>query len=189
VCRICAATRADIRLVTGNGQRLSLAAELAADQDILTSAGIDVSLCTPRAALPATADTVLAPVLREAVTNILRHSTAVACAIEVELAGAGRLRLRVRNDGAAASDGSASDGSASDGSASDGSASDDSALDGSASDSAGRGLLNLAARVRAAGGTLTSTCADGQFDLVAEIPLDDTSAHPGHFAASAPAAP
>jgi hypothetical protein len=43
--------------------------------------------------------------------------------------------------------------------------------------------------VRAAGGTLTSTCADGTFDLVAEIPLDGASARPEQFAASAPTAP
>jgi two-component system sensor histidine kinase DesK len=143
VCRICASTRADIRLVTGDGRRLSLAAELATDQDILTSAGIDVSVGTP-AAVPAEADAVLAPVLREAVTNILRHSSATACSIDVELAGTDRLRLRVRNNGAP-----------------DGVPAAD-----------GRGLLNLTARVRAAGGTLTSTCTGGQFDLVAEIPLD-----------------
>jgi two-component system sensor histidine kinase DesK len=143
VCRICASTRADIRLVTGDGRRLSLAAELATDQDILTSAGVDVSVGTP-AAVPAEADAVLAPVLREAVTNILRHSSATACSIDVELAGTDRLRLRVRNNGAP-----------------DGVPAAD-----------GRGLLNLTARVRAAGGTLTSTCTGGQFDLVAEIPLD-----------------
>jgi two-component system, NarL family, sensor histidine kinase DesK len=40
--RICAAARADIQLVTGDGQRLSLAAELDAAEQILTFAGIQV---------------------------------------------------------------------------------------------------------------------------------------------------
>jgi two-component system, NarL family, sensor histidine kinase DesK len=40
--RICAAVRADARLVTGDGRRLSLVAELAAAEQILTSAGIEV---------------------------------------------------------------------------------------------------------------------------------------------------
>jgi two-component system, NarL family, sensor histidine kinase DesK len=141
IARICAATRADIRLVTGDSQQLSLTSELTADQDILTAAGIDVSVCAVLDGLPVTADTVLAPVLREAVTNILRHSTATACSIDVELAGPDRLRLRVRNDGV---------------------------LD--PVRSSGHGLANLTARVWAAGGTLTSTCTGGQFDLTAEIP-------------------
>ena len=47
---------------------------------------------------PTAADAVLAPVLREAVTNILRHSAATACVIEATSAD-GALRLHVSNDG------------------------------------------------------------------------------------------
>ncbi len=96
--RICAAAQADIRLVTGAGARLSLAAEVAAAERILTSAGIEMTTGMPDQPLPAVADEVLAPVLREAVTNVLRHATATACAIEVTSHGAA-LRLRVSNDG------------------------------------------------------------------------------------------
>jgi hypothetical protein len=46
---------------------------------------------------PNGADMVLAPVLREAVTNILRYSAATSCVIEVAACD-GRLRLCVSND-------------------------------------------------------------------------------------------
>jgi two-component system, NarL family, sensor histidine kinase DesK len=44
------------------------------------------------------ADEVLAPVLREAVTNILRHTAATACTIELNCDGLA-LRLQISNDG------------------------------------------------------------------------------------------
>lgn len=144
LCRISAAASSDIRMVTGQGQRLSLAGELSLARELLVSAGIDLRADLTRAPLPASADTVMAPVLREAVTNILRHSAATNCMIETA-AAAGVLRLRVSNDGAlsrAAGDGSP-----------------------------GHGLANLTARVEAGGGRLTSRQAGGQFDLIAEIPL------------------
>jgi two-component system sensor histidine kinase DesK len=144
MCRICAAARADSRLVTGADQRLSLAAELAAARQILASAGIEIRASLPEGPLPAAADGVLAPVLREAVTNILRHSSATSCAIEVTECD-GVVRLRVGNDGLAGRP---------------------------AGDTrAGSGLANLTVRVQAAGGRLASGRTDGWFDLAAEIPL------------------
>lgn len=76
--RICAAARADIRLVATGDARLSLASEVAAAKQILTSTGIKVTADSPDEPLPAAADEVLAPVLREAVTNVLRHAAATA---------------------------------------------------------------------------------------------------------------
>jgi two-component system sensor histidine kinase DesK len=146
--RICAAVRADARLVTGDSHRLSLVAELAAAKQILTSAGIAVRADIPGEPLPAEADDVLAPVLREAVTNILRHAAATTCLIEVTASGPA-LRLHVSNDGARpAADGPAGRGGK------------------------GLGLANLEARVRAAGGRLTIGRADGRFGLTAELPLE-----------------
>ena len=142
--RICASSRADIRLVTGEGQRLSLAAEVAAAQHILVSAGIEVHADMPDGPLPAVADDVLAPVMREAVTNVLRHSGAATCKIEAR-SGTGVLWLRVSNDGVPERAG--------------------------ADGRPGSGLANVTARVRAAGGCLTSRQADGRFDLLAEIPV------------------
>jgi len=146
--RICASARADIRLVTGAGQRLSLADELAAARQILTSAGIAVRASLAGGPMPDAADGVLAPVLREAVTNILRHSAAKTCTIEAT-ATDGLLRVQVSNDGAAdpASAAPLAEG-----------------------DRAGRGLDNLTARVQAIGGRLTTGHAEGHFQLTAELP-------------------
>jgi two-component system sensor histidine kinase DesK len=149
ITRICASARADIGRVTGGGQRLSLAAELAAARQLLTSAGIDVRAAIPAVPLPPEADAVLAPVLREAVTNILRHSAATAATIKV-IAADGTLRLAISNDGAAP------------------------AGRGSPPGRAGHGLENLTARVRSAGGRLAAGHADGRFELTADIPLSRT---------------
>jgi two-component system, NarL family, sensor histidine kinase DesK len=142
--RICAAAAADIRLVTSEGQRLSLDGELALAREVLVSAGIEVRAEVACSPVQAEADAVLALVLREAVTNILRHSSARQCTI-VMAAGGGVLRLSVSNDRAAGP--SAGDGGT------------------------GHGLANLAARAEAAGGCLTSGQAGGRFELIAEIPL------------------
>ena len=157
--RICAAVRADARLVTGDGQRLSLVAELAAAKQILTSAGLGVHASIPGGPLPAAADEVLAPVLREAVTNILRHAAATACLVEVTADG-GTLRLHVSNDGAAPKNPArpgihrpAAEGPAGAG-------------------GRGLGLVNLEARMRAAGGRVTIGQAAGRFSLTAELPLE-----------------
>jgi two-component system sensor histidine kinase DesK len=153
--RACATVRADLRLVPGNGNRLSLIAELAAARQILSSAGIEVHAGTPDGSLPEAADEVLAPVLREAVTNILRHAAATACVIEVSAHG-GALRLHVGNDGAAqrVTAGRAVAGRP------------------AGAGTGGLGLANLDARVRAAGGWLATRQADGRFSLTAELPLD-----------------
>jgi len=153
--RICAAAQADIRLVAGTGTWLSLAAEADAAREILASAGVAVTADLPDQPLPEAADAVLAPVLREAVTNILRHSAATACIIEAHARG-GTLWLRIVNDGM----GQPADRTA------------------TAAAGGGRGLPNLAARVRAAGGQFTAGAADGVFELTAQIPLDATRLSP-----------
>jgi two-component system, NarL family, sensor histidine kinase DesK len=154
--RICAAARAEVRQVTGDGQRLSLRAELAAARQILGSAGVDVDASMPSELVPSAADAVLAVVLREAVTNVLRHSAATACTICVTEAD-GILRLHVSNDGVL----------------------DEPAAGNLASrDRSGSGLDNLAVRLAAADGRLTSSQASGRFDLVAEIPTRAGASQP-----------
>jgi two-component system, NarL family, sensor histidine kinase DesK len=151
--RICAHARADIRLVTEASGDMPLDAELAAAREILGSAGVNVRANIGAGPLPPVADAVLAPVLREAVTNILRHSAATACTIEATTAD-GALRLHVSNDGVPDQTGAG-----------------DHAGWPAADDGTGSGLANLTARVRAAGGRLTVSQAGGRFDLSAEIPL------------------
>ena len=151
--QICAHARADIRLVTEANRHLPLDAELAAAREILASAGVTVRADTGAGPLPPAADAVLAPVLREAVTNILRHSTAKACTIKTTTAD-GALRLHVSNDGVPVQ-----------------TAAQNHPAWPAADGGTGSGLANLTARVRAAGGRLTVSQAGDRFDLSAEIPL------------------
>ena len=146
--RICASARAEIRRVTGAGQRLSLSAEVSAARQILASAGVEVRADIAAEALSEAADDVLGPVLREAVTNILRHSAAKNCTIQATR-GDGLLRLSISNDGVTGSPTAARSGGA---------------------DPGGSGLANLTARLQAAGGRLASGYTDGQFRLTAELP-------------------
>jgi signal transduction histidine kinase len=143
LARICATARADMRLVTGEARDLPLDAELTAARDVLVSAGINVR-ANVSADLACGAAAALVPVVREAVTNILRHSSASYCVLELT-AGAGRLRLLISNDGSNAPL--------------------------AAADRTGSGLGNLTARVEAVGGQLAAGRNGGEFSLVAEIPL------------------
>ncbi|MEU6407461.1 histidine kinase [Microbispora sp. NPDC046933] len=90
--------RADLRSVSGEQRELSLAAEVESARTVLSAAGIRVTVEPVELNLPAEVETVLGTVLREAVTNVLRHSEARHCAITMR-ADEGGLRLRVRNDG------------------------------------------------------------------------------------------
>jgi two-component system sensor histidine kinase DesK len=148
LARICATARADVRLVAGEARDLPLDAELAAAGDVLASAGIDVSMRVSADPPPETA-AVLVPVVREAVTNILKHASARCCTLQLTADGTGKLQLLISNDG-----------------------SDDS---GSAplatADRSGNGLRNLAARLEAVGGQLTAAREDGTFSLSVELPL------------------
>jgi len=145
--RACAAARADIRLVTGDTQKLSLAAELVAAGQILASAGVQVQASMPAGQLPITADGVLAVVLREAVTNILRHSAATSCTIGAAAVD-GALRLAVSNNGVTVPPGG----------------------DGRRGADGSTGLANLTTRVQAAGGQLSICRAGESFELIVEIP-------------------
>ncbi|GAA3107103.1 sensor histidine kinase [Streptosporangium carneum] len=94
--------RADMRAVSGGHLELSLEEEAASARAILTTAGIEVRIDLDHGPPPAFDDpavnTVLSAVLREAVTNVLRHSSARRCRIETGYAQ-GLFRLIVANDG------------------------------------------------------------------------------------------
>jgi len=147
LARICATARADMRLVAGEARGLPLDAELAAARDVLVSAGIDVR-ARVNADPPPAAAAVLVPVVREATTNILKHSSASYCVLELA-ADASLLRLLISNDGSDEADHAPL----------------------AAAGRTGDGLRNLAARLEAARGRLATRREDGTFSLVAEIPL------------------
>jgi two-component system, NarL family, sensor histidine kinase DesK len=148
LARICATARADMRLVTGEERDLSLDAELTAAQDVLASAGINVQASVSTDLVPSATAAVLVPVVREAVTNVLKHSSASYCVLETTV-DAGLLRLLISNDGS----------------------NDAGNAPLAAVGRTGSGLANLTARVEAAGGRLIAGRDGGGFSLAAEIPL------------------
>ncbi|TMR95459.1 hypothetical protein EJK15_28545 [Nonomuraea basaltis] len=120
--------------------RLSLAAEVDSARAVLESIGAAVRIDATAVLGPA--EPVLAVVLREAVTNVLRHSTPGECLVEITVED-GRVRLRVANDGAAPASGEPS-----------------------------TGLRSLRARLAAIGGELTTTRTGDRFELLARTPVD-----------------
>lgn len=143
---LCLKAGNDARLVAEESLQLTFASELGLAFDILTSSGMEVRL--PDQPSPAQkevdkeVDVVLATVVREAVTNILRHSVARHCSIALAADGS-VLRLSIRNDGV---------------------------LENVPADSLGHGLGNLRARVEDVAGRFTARRAGGEFELVAELP-------------------
>ncbi len=89
---------ADVRLVASGYRDMSLSAEARSAQSVLSAADIDIRIDISCGTLPTHIDTIMATVLREAVTNVLRHSKAARCVIEA-VDEEGRIRLTVRNDG------------------------------------------------------------------------------------------
>jgi two-component system, NarL family, sensor histidine kinase DesK len=159
LARICATARADVRLVTGEARDLPLDNEFAAARDVLGSASIDVRMHVSADPSPETA-AVLVPVVREAVMNILKHSSARHCTLELT-ADAGQWRLSISNDG----------GDRGNDPGSDERGSDAGRAPPAAAGPEGNGLRNLAARLKGAGGQLTVRREDGTFSLTAELPL------------------
>jgi two-component system, NarL family, sensor histidine kinase DesK len=140
---------ADVRLVASGYRNISLAKEASSVTSLLATAGITAQVEIDCGALDERVDTVLATVLREAVTNMLRHSGAQNCNINASQAD-NIIRLRVANDGV---------------------------LRSAAAGRRGGGLENLAARLEAVGGSLTAKVrGDGWFDLLAEAPASAPAA-------------
>jgi two-component system sensor histidine kinase DesK len=141
---------ADVRKVAGGFRDMSLRQEIKTARSMLDAAGIDVRAEIELGTLSADVDTALAITLREAVTNLLRHSNASRCGIEA-VQQVGVVRLVVENDGI------------------DFAHHDPSPYGGS-------GLGNLHARMTAVGGRLESGPGkDGTFRLLAEVPAQRAS--------------
>ena len=137
---------ADVRTIAAGYRDLSLEDECRAAAEVLSAAGTRVTVARSGVGdLPPQVATVLAMVLREGVTNVLRHSSASWCAFSVSTED-GTAWLEIVNDGAA---GAACSG-----------------------EKSGAGLRNLRDRVEAVDGTLTTEAgADGTHRLLAAIPV------------------
>ena len=134
---------ADVRLVASGYRNMSLSKEATEVASLLSTAGIRARVEINCGPLDEGLDTTLATVLREAVTNMLRHSSAQNCTIQGTVAD-GVVSLQVSNDGVPAS---------------------------AASEREGGGLQNLALRMDAVGGKLNVKRYDDRFEVLATAPL------------------
>ena len=140
----------DVRAVASSYRELSLADEIDSARSVLAAAGVAATIETDHADLSPRSRTVLATVLREGVTNLLRHSDATRCSIEITGTG-GLVSIDIVNDGAPAEAGT----------------------------DRGNGLTNLATRTTALGGSLfAQRSADGTYRLHAEVPADPSPETP-----------
>ncbi|MEW2412753.1 sensor histidine kinase [Streptomyces sp. NPDC046866] len=133
----------EIREAVTGYREASLAAELDRARGALTAAGIEPVVRQSGPPLPPQEAALLGWVVREAVTNAIRHSGAARCEIELR-SSAERVRLVITDDG-----------------------------NGVGSAPPGSGLTGLAERLAAAGGTLEGGPAAGRgFRVAAELPVE-----------------
>jgi two-component system, NarL family, sensor histidine kinase DesK len=131
----------EMRAVVSGYRATDLASELSGAQSVLRSAGVNCRVIGDGSALSPATQTALGWVVREATTNIIRHSNATACKIELDLSPDLTV-LRVENDGVTAK---SSDG--------------------------GTGIAGLRERLGTLGGTLTVGAPAGRFILVVQLPV------------------
>ncbi|MEV4150722.1 histidine kinase [Amycolatopsis sp. NPDC049691] len=137
-------TLSDVRAVSHGYRDLSLEKESRTAESLLSASEIAVRIHLDQGDLPVQVRTLLAKVLREGVTNVLRYSDVEHCEIDVRHQD-GKVVLEIVNDGVAADDPALAPGSA---------------------------LTALPDEVAALGGAATAkTGGDGRFRLHVELPL------------------
>ena len=172
----------EVREVVAGYRAADLDAELAGARSVLRAAGIGTRVIGDSGGVPGDAQVALAWVLREATTNVIRHSRASTCTIELGIqpaSGAGAhgcaAVLRVRNDGVSISDPrpAAGHGPAGNGSAGCGVAGIGPVGPG-LTGPAGHGLAGLGERVTALGGQFTAGAEPGGwFTVEARLPVTE----------------
>jgi len=96
----------EVREVVTGYRAADLDTELAGARSVLRAAGITTRVIGDSTCVPGDAQTAFAWVLREATTNVIRHSNATTCTIELgihpctEASAADTAVLQIRNDGA-----------------------------------------------------------------------------------------
>jgi two-component system sensor histidine kinase DesK len=151
----------ELREVVGGYRDADLDAELAGARSVLRSAGIGTRVIGDGTGLPPGAQAALGWVVREATTNIIRHSdpTTVTIELDVVQAAGPTAVLRIENDGVRPPAADAG--------------------------GAGSGLLGLRERLAGLGGTISvQAVPGGRFLLLARLPL-----HPAAPAAPTTAEP
>ncbi|WP_308220251.1 histidine kinase [Kineococcus sp. TRM81007] len=142
VRRIAQESLREVREVVRGYRGVDLDAELEGAAALLRSAGVECTVTAEAAGASEAARTAAAWVVREGVTNVVRHAAATRCRIEVRGGGEGPVRVLIENDGAPG-----------------------------AAPGRGSGLVGLAERLRPLGGELSTERHEGTFALRAELPV------------------
>ncbi len=140
----------DTRALVHGYRTVSLAAEAANAAEVLRAAGIHASVEVDAEGLPSEERTLFGLVMREATTNILRHSEAGRVAFRLVRSGEGRV-LSVTNDGVGDAE----------------------------PRSGGSGIEGLRKRFEAVGGAVEARREDGRFVLTATAPGATPATAPG----------
>ena len=148
ISRIAEESLREVRGVVGGYRAVDLAGELAGARSVLRAAGVACAVSgeDDGAALPARTQSTLGWVVRESVTNVLRHSRASSCSIDLR-SRAEVVELRVVNDGLPAPGAPGPVGW-------------------------GNGLTGLGERLAESGGQLTAGQQLDQFALTATLPTE-----------------
>ncbi|MCM3659696.1 histidine kinase [Georgenia satyanarayanai] len=134
----------EVRAVVAGYRQADLATEVAGARSVLRSAGVRTRIIGEDTTLPPRVQSALAWVVREGATNVVRHSSADSCTIDVavvEEAGERLAQLTIVNDGV------------------------------SGPPSTGSGLVGLSERLADLGGTVATEAPGGTFTLRAHVPL------------------
>lgn len=143
---------ADLRGVLAGYRKADLPTELAGARALLRSAGVETRIIGGNRVVPSAASEALSWVLREAATNIVRHSAATEATLKLHVEP-NQATLTVTNDGVSRAAETQSSLAVTGG-------------------TAGSGLVGLRARLASIGGTLeVSRLGGGQFVVTANVPI------------------
>lgn len=133
----------EVRAVVAGYRQADLTTELAGARSMLRAAGVRTRIIGEDTALPRPVQSALAWVVREGATNVVRHSSADTCTIDLSVADDGErvARLTITNDGVVEPP------------------------------SSGSGLVGLAERLATLGGSVHTDSTDGRFVLRAQVPV------------------
>jgi two-component system sensor histidine kinase DesK len=118
-------------------------------RQLLEAAGIEYKMDHTTGALPPASDAILAWAVREGVTNVIRHSRASYCRIQITAIDAG-VSAEITNDGAP-THGQAN-----------------------SAEFTGTGLAGLTDRIAAQGGRLSADALNDSFRLWVELPIGNS---------------
>ncbi len=145
VAAVARAALADVRDTVSGYRTLTLATEIETARALLTAAGMEVKVSCGAGSLPAAIDECAGALVREAVTNLIRHSVAQRCSVVAgRRSGGVVVEVRNRAGGTGTS---------------------------SAAVVYGNGLTGLAERVDGVGGVLWVGHDDGEFVVRATLPF------------------